>query len=83
MALERHSRQDLALHTPHSYRNARIGSFAVFNSDVIIPPEYHLRVYVPLDKTATDRVEALRATGEPQIRFHAESHWTNRLLRTV
>jgi transcriptional regulator with XRE-family HTH domain len=83
LGLERHSWQDLALHTPYRYRNARVGSFAVFASDVIIPPEYHLRVYVPVDKTATERVEAVRATGEPQIRFHAEAHWTNRLLRTV
>jgi hypothetical protein len=83
IALERHSRQDLALHAPYKYQNTRVGSFAVFASDVIVPPEYHLRVYVPVDRTAIDRVEALRAAGEPQIRFHPEAHWTSRLLRAV
>lgn len=83
MALERQSRQDLALHTPYKYQNSRVGKFAVFNSEVIIPPEYHLRVYVPIDKPALDRVEAVRARGEPTIRFHPEVHWRNRLLRTA
>jgi transcriptional regulator with XRE-family HTH domain len=82
LALTRHSGQDLALHTPYTYKNSRVGAFAVFASEVIIPPEYHLRVYVPLDEQATDRVARVRKTGEPEIRFDREAHWTSRLLRT-
>ncbi len=83
MALERHSWQDLALHTPYTYKNGKVGTFAVFSSDVIIPPEYHLRVYVPVDETATERVKAVRTKGPAELRFHVEAHWTNRLLKTV
>jgi transcriptional regulator with XRE-family HTH domain len=83
LALERHSGQDAALHTPYTFKNARVGTFAVFASEVIIPPEYHLRVYVPVDELACERVAHVRSLGEPRIVFHPEAHWTNRLLVTT
>ena len=83
LALERHSWQDLALHTPYTFKNEHVGTFAVFATEVMIPPEYHLRVYVPVDELASARVADVRRAGSPQVVFHPEAHWTNRLLKTA
>jgi hypothetical protein len=83
LALERHPTLDAPLNVPYRYKNARVGTYCVFPSRVMLPPTYHLRVYVPIDDVAVERVEQQRRLGPPRVDLGAERHWSNRLVKAV
>jgi len=83
MPLERSRWQLWSFSTPYSFSNERVGSFTVFPSRVIVPPTYHLRVYVPLDDRAVARLDASRLKGPSRPVFTPEVHWSNRFVRSV
>jgi transcriptional regulator with XRE-family HTH domain len=81
MALERNPWQSWSFNSPYHYRNSNVGDYLVFPSLVVLPPTYHLRVYVPLDDLAASRVRGLGS--DPTIEILPEIHWSSRLVKTV
>jgi hypothetical protein len=82
MPLGRNQWQTWSFNTPYHYRNNSVGDFSVFPSKVVMPPTYHLRVYVPVDERAQSRLASTRERPVA-VTVHPEIHWSSRLVRTI
>jgi hypothetical protein len=81
MGLERNAWQSWSFNSPYHYRNSNFGDYLVFPSRVVLPPTYHLRVYVPLDELATSRVGTMESN--PEVEVLPEIHWSSRFVKTM
>jgi len=82
MALERNQWQSWSFNAPYHYKNAKVGDYSVFPSMVVLPPTYHLRVYVPRDDLAQRRLKEF-LSEPPEVAILPEVHWSNRFLKAV
>ena len=82
LALERNPWQSWSFNSPYHYRNSNVGDYMVFPSKVVLPPTYHLRVYVPVDDVARSRLAAVNSRS-PDVTVLPEIHWSNRLVKSV
>ena len=82
MALERNQWQSWSFNAPYHYKNESVGDYSVFPSRIILPPTYHLRVYVPRDEWARHRL-AECLTQSPEVAILPEVHWSSRFIKSV
>jgi transcriptional regulator with XRE-family HTH domain len=82
MALERNPWQSWSFNAPYHFQNASLGDYSVFPSKIGLPPTYHLRVYVPRDDLARDRLDAV-TREPPRVAILPEVHWSSRFVKTT
>ncbi len=53
------------------------GRYREFHTQMLLPPNYHVRQFVPVDAAANQSIAALRKVAQPEPKFSRLLHWSD------